>query len=127
MGAKRSDGHRIMATVEPALCKSGFALFIFGLLLGATIPRFKHARIGLSAHLTAVQGGTALMAMGAIWPTLCNDPTASALLGHVIWASMWSLAVGLTLAAMFGAGKVLPIAGTGARASPYQERLVATL
>lgn len=114
-------------TMIEILCKSGFALFAAGLCIGAMIPRFKNPRLGLSAHLTAVQAGAALMAMGAMWPTLSSHPTAGTVLGHVISASSWSLVGGLTLAAVYGASRVLPIAGSATRGTPMQERLVATI
>jgi (hydroxyamino)benzene mutase len=116
-----------MASIEPILCKAGFALFVAGLLLGAAIPRFKSPRLGLSAHLTAVQGGIALIAIGLLWPHFNLAPLTSTVLSFALWISTWLLSLGIALAAMCGASKVLPIAGQGLRASAKQEQAVAIL
>ena len=116
-----------MATVEPILCKAGFALFVAGLLLGAAIPRLKSPRLGLSAHLTAVQGGIALIAIGLLWPHFNLGPLTSTVLSFALWISTWLLSLGIALAAVYGASKVLPIAGQGLRASAKQEQAVAIL
>lgn len=52
------------------LAKAGLWLFLAGLLIGAAIPKFTSPRLALSAHLTAVQSGTALLAIGWFWPQL---------------------------------------------------------
>jgi hydroxylaminobenzene mutase len=116
-----------MASVEIALCKAGFALFVVGLLIGAAIPGFNSPRLGLSAHLTAVQGGIALIAIGLLWPHFNLGPLTSTVLSFALWVSTWLLSLGIALAAVFGAGKVLPIAGDGLRASAKRERTVAML
>jgi len=48
-------------------------------------------------------------------------------LSFALWVSTWLLSLGIALAAVFGAGKVLPIAGDGLRASAKRERTVAML
>ncbi len=107
------------------LAKSGLWLFLTGLLIGAAIPKFTSPRIGLSAHLTAVQSGTALLAIGWFWPQLTEGNAYADLLGHALWISFWMLSAGLTLAAAWGASKVLPIAGAGYAATPLRERVAA--
>jgi hydroxylaminobenzene mutase len=116
-----------MATAEPILCKAGFALFVGGLLLGVAIPRFKSPRLGLSAHLTAVQGGIALIAIGLLWPRFHFGTLTSTVLSFALWISTWLLSLGIALAAVYGASRVLPIAGQGIRASAKQEQAVAIL
>ncbi len=116
-----------MASVEIALCKAGLALFVVGLLIGAVIPRFNSPRLGLSAHLTAVQGGIALIAIGLLWPHFNLGPLTGTVLSFTLWVSTWLLSLGIALAAVFGAGEVLPIAGNGLRASAKRERTVAML
>lgn len=109
------------------LAKSGLWLFLFGLVIGALIPKFTNARLGLSAHLTAVQSGTALMAIAWFWPELTAGNDFAAPLGHALWASFWLLVIGQILSAAWGASKALPMAGAGYAASPFQERLTWTL
>jgi hydroxylaminobenzene mutase len=107
------------------LAKSGLWLFLTGLLIGAAIPKFTSPRLALSAHLTAVQSGTALLAIGWFWPQLVKGNAYADLLGHALWISFWMLSAGLTLAAAWGASKVLPIAGAGYAATPLRERVAA--
>jgi (hydroxyamino)benzene mutase len=107
------------------LAKSGLWLILIGLLIGAAIPKFTSPRLALSAHLTAVQSGTALLAIGWFWPQLAKGNAYADLLGHALWISFWMLSAGLTLAAAWGASKVLPIAGAGYAATPLRERVAA--
>lgn len=107
------------------LAKAGLWLFLIGLLIGAAIPKFISPRLALSAHLTAVQSGTALLAIGWFWPQLAKGNAYADFLGHALWMSFWMLSAGLTLAAAWGASRVLPIAGAGHAATPLKERVTA--
>jgi (hydroxyamino)benzene mutase len=109
------------------LSKAGLWLFLVGLLIGAAIPKFTSPRLALSAHLTAVQSGTALLALGWFWPQLTHGNANAEVLGHALWISFWMLSVGLTLAAAWGASRVLPIAGAGYGATALKERMAAVL
>ncbi len=102
----------------------GALLFLLGLFEGGLIPYFTNARMALSAHLAAVQNGMALMLFGLFWSQLVLAPkwlkTAyySSVLGmYLVW-------FGITLAAIFGASKVLPMASAGFSATPLQEVIV---
>jgi len=103
------------------LCFTGVLLFVLGLVTGFAIPAFRSPRIGLSAHLTGVQCGTALIAFGFLWPKLAFWPGWSAALAHVAWISFYVLWVGLVLGAVWGTGRTLPIAGAGFEAPKWQE------
>jgi hydroxylaminobenzene mutase len=103
------------------LAKSGLWLFLFGLIVGVAIPKFTNSRLGLSAHLTAVQSGTALMAIAWFWPELTKSNDLAWLIGHTLWLSFWLLVIGQILAAAWGASKALPMAGAGYTASPVKE------
>ena len=107
------------------LAKAGLWLFLVGLLIGAAIPKFTSPRLALSAHLTAVQSGTALLAIGWFWPNLVRGNAFADPLGHALWISFWMLSAALTLAAAWGASRVLPIAGAGYAATPIKERVTA--
>lgn len=109
------------------LAKAGLWLFLAGLLIGAAIPKFTSPRLALSAHLTAVQSGTALLAIGWFWPQLTDGNAYAGILGHALWISFWVLSAGLTLAAAWGASRVLPIAGTGYSATAVKEQIAAFL
>ncbi|MBX9883659.1 MAG: hypothetical protein K2X68_01675 [Novosphingobium sp.] len=109
------------------LAKAGLWLIVVGLLIGLAIPKFTSPRLALSAHLTAVQSGTTLLALGWFWPQLTQGNPFASLLGHALWISFAMLCLGLTLAAAWGASRVLPIAGAGYRATPMRERVTAVV
>lgn len=103
------------------LAKSGLWLFLFGLFIGVAIPKFTNPRLGLAAHLSAVQSGTALMAVAWFWAELTAGNHFAAMIGHALWTSFWLLVVGQVLAAAWGASKALPMAGAGYSATAAKE------
>jgi len=109
------------------LCFAGLALFMLGLLNGLAIPRMKSPRLGLSAHLTGVQSGTFLIAVGLMWPRLALGRTWSDVLANGLWVSLDLIWLSLLLAGVFGAGRGLEIAGQGMTATPGRQRLVSVL
>lgn len=109
------------------LCFAGLALFMLGLLNGLAIPRMRSPRLGLSAHLTGVQAGTFLIAVGAMWPRLSLSQAWSDMLANGLWVSMLLIWVSLVLAGVFGAGQGLAIAGQGMTTTPVRQRLVSVL
>jgi hydroxylaminobenzene mutase len=102
-----------MESLSSTLCFTGVLLFALGLATGFAIPAFRSSRIGLSAHLTGLQSGTFLVALGLMWPKIALWPSVSNLIGHAIWISLYTIYGSLVLAAAFGAGRDLPIAGGG--------------
>ena len=46
---------------------AGAILFLLGLIEGVLVQSFLNPRMALSAHLTAVQSGIALMIFGLVW------------------------------------------------------------
>ena len=112
-----------MQDVNSSLAIAGVFLFLIGLINGVTIPLGKSPRINLSAHLTAVQCGTFLIAVAVLWPHVpfgagWSGPTALAL-----WVSLYALWLALFIAGLAGAGRDLPIAGGDIRS----EKLVQTV
>jgi (hydroxyamino)benzene mutase len=106
------------------LCFAGLALFLLGLINGFAIPRMKSPRLGLSAHLTAVQCGTFLIAAGLMWPRLAFSPIWSDVLANGLWVSLGLIWLALLLAGFFGAGQGFVIAGQGMTTTPARQRLV---
>lgn len=107
----------MMVQPHTALAIAGVVLFLIGLTNGLLIPFGKSPRMGLSAHLTAVQSGTFLIAVALLWPFVdfaegWSEPTALAL-----WLSLYALWLALFVAGLTGAGRDLPIAGGEMRAS----------
>src|ERR1700687_5293330 len=111
-----------METVSSKLCFMGALLFMLGLLTGFGIPRFRSPRIGLSAHLAAIESGLGLIAFGLLLPHLAISIGWVGAIGHSLWISLYVLWVGLLFAAVYGTGKALPIAGAGLAAKAWQEK-----
>lgn len=112
---------------QKRLIISGALLFLLGLLEGVVIPYFTNTRMGLSAHLAAVQSAMALMVFGAIWS---HVKLSDALLSLTAWASIFSMYVvwiGLTLAGILGTSKATPIAGAGFKGSANAELLTESI
>jgi hydroxylaminobenzene mutase len=113
-----------MTSITGMLCFTGLLLFLLGLLVGFGIPAFANPRIGVSAHATAVQSGTALLAIGLLWPHLQLSTEWSLPLACALWMSLYLLFAGLTLGAIWSTGRTLPVAGGPKPALPWQEQLV---
>ena len=109
------------------LCLAGLVLFLLGLLGGFAIPRLRSPRLGLSAHLTALQGGAFLIAVGLMWPRLAFGETMSGVLANGLWVSIDLIWLSLLLAGVFGAGQGLSIAGGGMTTTALRQRVVSSL
>lgn len=116
-----------MIAATALLCFTGVLLFLIGLLTGFAIPACRSPRLGLSAHLTAVQSGAFLLALGLLWPRLVITPTWSSILAIVTCASLYMVWLSLLLAAIFGAGRGLPIAGQGIVTTAARQTAVTVL
>jgi hydroxylaminobenzene mutase len=116
-----------MESLSSTLCFTGVLLFALGLATGFAIPAFRSSRIGLSAHLTGLQSGTFLVALGLMWPKIALWPSMSNLIGHAIWISLYTIYGSLVLAAAFGAGRDLPIAGGGISTTRAKQMSVTAL
>ena len=116
-----------MSDLTILLGKAGFVLFTLGLLIGFAIPAVRNSRMGLSAHLTAVQTGPALIAVALFWKYLSVPEGWSLPLIAGLIASSYLLVLGIALAAIFPASDALPIAGKGHRGTASQERVVSLL
>jgi hydroxylaminobenzene mutase len=107
------------------LIRQGMILFILGLITGILIPRLTSPRLALAAHMEGLLNGMFLILVGGVvWKELrLSDGLARAgswLLLVAAYAS-WGFCL---LAAVFGAGETLAIAGKGYHAAPWQEWLV---
>jgi (hydroxyamino)benzene mutase len=110
-----------MPTLSSTLCFMGTLLFVLGLLTGFGIPSFRSPRIGLSAHLAAIEGGLGLIAFGLLLPHLAIATGWAQAIALSLWLSLYVLWAGLLFAATYGTGKALPIAGAGMAAKMWQE------
>jgi len=110
-----------MDTPSSTLCFMGALLFTLGLLTGFGIPSFRSPRIGLSAHLAAIESGLGLIAFGLLLPNLTISAGWAGAIAYSLWLSLYVLWAGLLFAAVYGTGKALPIAGAGLAAKLWQE------
>jgi (hydroxyamino)benzene mutase len=116
-----------MEEVSSTLSFMGALLFLFGLLTGFAIPGFRSPRIGLSAHLAAIESGLGLIAFGLLLLHLRISIGWASLIAHTMWISLYVLWIGLLVGAAYGTGKSLPIAGAGLVAEQWQENTARTL
>ena len=102
-------------------------MFTTGLFLGFILAKMRNPRLGLSAHLTAVQTGAMLIALALFWQYLEVPAAWAAFLIYAVIVSSYVLTAGIALSGIFGASKALPIAGAGHSASKSRETIVALL
>jgi len=89
----------------------GILLFLLGLLLGLFIPIMINPRMGLSAHLEGIMNGMFLVILGLIWNKLVLNHKW---LTSAFWITIYSAFanfVAVSVAALTGAGKMMPLAG----------------
>ncbi len=102
-------------------------LFFIGLLQGGVLDWFHNPRMALSAHLTAAQGGMAVMIAGLVWPLVALSARLERVARWFIITGVYLLWGGLTLSAATGASQMLPIAGAGYSATNAIELGVAAI
>lgn len=104
----------------------GILLFTLGLFVGLFIPLMANPRMGLSTHLEGIMNGIFMCVLGLIWNRI--DLSAK-------WLSVtyWLMIYGtfanfcaVLLAAVTGAGKMMPIA-KGQEKGPVLEGLISFL
>jgi hydroxylaminobenzene mutase len=116
-----------MEAISSTLSFMGALLFLLGLLTGFGIPAFRSPRIGVSAHLDAIESGLGLIAFGLLFLHLRISIGWASLIAHTLWISLYVLWLGLVVGAAYGTGKSLPIAGAGLAAKRWQENTARTL
>jgi (hydroxyamino)benzene mutase len=115
--------------ISPArrLCWHGIMLFLLGLFTGVLIPAFTNPRMGLSAHLAAVQSGMFVVLVGLLWPQLRLSARAAAATVPLLLVATYGTWVALVMAATFGTSRSTPIAGAGFTGSGVAELSVTLL
>lgn len=116
-----------MPEAAAILSFTGVLLFLLGLFTGFAIPVCRSPRLGLSAHLTGVQSGTFLLALGLLWPHLALGQPWNGVVANGTWVCLYMVWLSLLLAGVFGAGRGLPIAGQGITTTPVPQAVVTTL
>jgi len=104
----------------------GILLFLFGLFIAFFIPLMVNPRMGLSAHLEGTMNGMFLVILGLIWSKiLLKDKWLKTAFWLTIYGSFANF-VAVTVAAITGAGKMMPIAG-GKEGTSVVEGLISFL
>ena len=116
-----------MEGVSSILSFTGALLFLLGLLTGFGIPMFRSPRIGVSAHLDAIESGLGLIAFGLLIPHLTISPGWASVIAYTMWISFYVLWLGLVFGAAWGTGRTISIAGAGFSAELWQENTARTL
>jgi hydroxylaminobenzene mutase len=103
----------------------GLFLFLLGLLTGVLIPVLTSPRLGLAAHLEALLNGMLLVLIGGvIWDRLRLPEGVERMSYWLLLFAAYATWGFCLLAAFFGAGRTLAIAGAGYFAAEWQEQLV---
>ena len=106
-----------MTEIAQILGKAGVLLFTLGLLIGFAMAKLRNPRLGLSAHLTAVQVGAMLIALALFWQYLGIPDGWATIIVLAVIVSSYVLTFGILLSGVFGASQALPMAGAGHTAS----------
>jgi hydroxylaminobenzene mutase len=92
-----------MSANQFQLCRTGVLLFLYGLLLGFAIAALPNRHAALTAHTSALQMGTFLLAVAFLWERLTLSAKATTWLARLLSISFVVLEVGLTLPATVAA------------------------
>lgn len=104
----------------------GVLLFLFGLIIGLFVPMMANPRMGLTAHLEGVMNGMFLVILALIWNKLfINDKWLSITFWLTLYGSFANFSA-VIIAAITGAGKLMPIAG-GKEGTTFIEGLISFL
>lgn len=104
----------------------GVLLFLFGLIIGLFVPMMANPRMGLTAHLEGVMNGMFLVILALIWNKLfINDKWLSITFWLTLYGSFANF-LAVIIAAISGAGKLMPIAG-GKEGTTFIEGLISFL
>lgn len=102
----------------------GSTLLLLGLIVGLFVPLFPNPRMGLSSHIEGILNGIFLIILGVIW----NKINLSVRwLKTNFWLAIYGTFanwLGILIAAIFNAGKMLNIVAQGKEGSPFIEAFV---
>jgi hydroxylaminobenzene mutase len=116
-----------MNSIPQQLLIGGTVMFLLSLLIGVAIPVLPNPRMGVSAHTTGLQSGLALWTLGLMWQHVTLSAGAQRATQVLAVSGLYTIFVGMLLAALWGASRSLPIAGAGHQANPLREAVVTTL
>jgi hydroxylaminobenzene mutase len=100
---------------------------LFSLLVGFALPALPNPRMGITLHVTGVQSGMTLWALGLMWQRLVLPAGTERLTQMLAVLGLYGIFMSLLLAALWGTSRATPIAGAGHQASSSREAIVTTL
>ncbi|MGE0494452.1 MAG: hydrogenase [Vulcanimicrobiota bacterium] len=109
------------------LLRAGLLLILLGLFGGILIPTMARPRLGLSAHLVAVEGGLLIGLVAVSWSLFRLTELQGKLAKGLIIYANYANWIGTLLGAYWRATRLMPIAGGEPAADGPQEALVAFL
>lgn len=109
------------------LVEAGVLLFLIGLIIGLAVPAFENPRMGLSSHLESLFNGLFLMVVGLFWGRIALSERWKQVLFWLLIYGTFANMTATLLAAIWGAGEMMPIAGQGMIGSTIQELVIAFL
>jgi hydroxylaminobenzene mutase len=115
------------ASVSRPLLRAGLLLFLLGLVTGFLMPLYANPRMGLASHLEGVMNGMFLVLLGLAWGHLRMAERARRWLARIAVYGTYANWVATLLAAVWGAGAMMPLAAGGRTGSAAQEAVVAGL
>jgi hydroxylaminobenzene mutase len=104
----------------------GLLLFLLGLISGLFVHNMTNPRMGLSAHLEGVMNGMFLIVLGLIWHRLHLSRTFFKITFWLVAFGTFANIAAVIIAAISGAGKMMPIAG-GMEGAPFIEGVISFL
>jgi hydroxylaminobenzene mutase len=116
-----------MNPIPQQLLIFGTVLFLLGLLIGFILPALPNPRMGLTLHLTGVQSGMSLWALGLMWERLVLPAGMQRAAQVLAVLGLYAIFISLLLAALWGTSRATPIAGAGHHASLAREMVVTVL
>jgi hydroxylaminobenzene mutase len=116
-----------MKSIPQQLLICGTILFLLGLLVGFAVPVLRNPRMGVSVHMTGMQSGMALWALGLMWQRLALPAGLQSAAYVMAVLGLYATFAGLLLAAIWGTSRATPIAGAGHKAGLASELTVTGL
>ncbi len=110
-----------------SLFRYAFVLMLLALLGAFFLPAMAVPRLGLSAHTIGMLSGVLLLALGAIWQQFSlTDSQRNWMKWSWIYSS-YANWLGCLVGAVFGAGRMTPIAAAGVEGAAVTEMTVTLL
>ncbi|MFP6681781.1 MAG: hydrogenase [Gammaproteobacteria bacterium] len=109
---------------ENILIQLGVFLFFLGLIVGFLVPALPNPRMGLASHLEGIINGIFLIVIGSIWSRLVLAPGVLKVLFSLLIYGTFANWLATLLAAIWGAGRSMPIAAQGQESTASKEIVV---